>query len=542
MRSSVETRFYQGILDRLEEDWIPDVYYTLAYGSQVPSCQVTKDMMSAVEPFLGDIVSELNQHRMQYVIDNILREREARREILIWTNPNARPVLIDGARVVQDGEYGYAVRPYTDRTDIMREVMENIEKLKDEQMKVPGKVYLVGGAVRDALLGIKSKDNDYVVVGSTAEEMEVQGFKPVGADFTVFLHPVTGDQYALARTDHKTSPGYKGFKFKSDPTITLEQDLARRDLTMNAMAVDDSDHIVDPFGGQQDIKDGLIRHVSEEAFKEDPVRVLRVARFHARYTDFHVHHKTMALCEEMAENGELDHLVPERVWMELAKGLMEKAPSKMIDTLWAVSALEVIIPELAALAGVPQPLEHHPEGDVLTHTLMALDLAAKWGAPIEERWAILLHDLGKGLTAPEILPSHHGHEQAGVSLVEAVCDRLKVPSACRELAVMVCREHTNIHRALELNASSIVHLFKRTDAFRRPERFKNMLRACEMDAKGRLGFHDREYPQVGHLLRALKAATSINAGEIAAKNTDKAYLAEQIHGARTRAIKAVLKS
>jgi tRNA nucleotidyltransferase (CCA-adding enzyme) len=403
------------------------------------------------------------------------------------------------------------------------------------------KTYLVGGAVRDFLLGLTPKDNDYVIVGSTVEEMLALGFKQVGEGFPVFLHPETGEEYALARTERKTGPGYKGFEFNSDPTVTLEEDLGRRDLTINAMAVDESDHIVDPFGGQQDIKDEILRHVSDEAFQEDPVRVLRLARFHARYREFNVHYKTRALCEKMAESGELSHLVPERVWMEFSKGLMEKTPSKMIDMLWSVSALDVIIPELSALAGVPQPLEHHPEGDVLTHTLMALDLAAKWGAPLEERWAILLHDLGKGLTDASILPSHHGHEQAGVRLVEAVCDRLKVPAACKELAVMVCREHTNIHRAMELNASSIVHLFKRTDAFRRPERFKMMLRACEMDAKGRLGFHDREYPQFGHLLQALKAATSINAGEIAAKNTDKTYLAEQIHGARTRAIKAVLK-
>lgn len=403
------------------------------------------------------------------------------------------------------------------------------------------KAYLVGGAVRDTLMGLKPKDNDYVVVGSTAEEMAALGFKPVGADFTVFLHPETGEEYALARTDHKTAPGYKGFKFKSDPTITLEEDLGRRDLTMNAMAVDDSDHIVDPFGGQQDIKDGLLRHVNEEAFKEDPVRVLRVARFNARYRDFHVHYKTLALCERMVEVGELDHLVPERVWMEFAKGLMEKTPSKMIDTLWATSALGTIVPELNALAGVPQPLEHHPEGDVLTHTLMALDWAAKWSLPLEVRWAVLLHDLGKGLTPAAILPSHHGHEQSGVSLVEAVCDRLKVPSACRELAVMVCREHTNIHRAMELNASSLVALLMRTDAFRRPDRFEDMLRACEADAKGRLGFEAREYPQYYRMRAALKAAKSVNTAEIAAKNTDKAYLKEQIHGARTRAIKAMLK-
>lgn len=403
------------------------------------------------------------------------------------------------------------------------------------------KAYLVGGAVRDILMGLNPKDNDYVVVGSTVEEMLASGFKQVGEGFPVFLHPETGEEYALARTERKTGPGYKGFEFNSDPTVTLEEDLARRDLTINAMAVDDSDHIVDPFGGQQDIADKLIRHINADAFKEDPVRVLRVARFRARYHEFNVHYRTLALCEIMVEDGELNHLVPERVWAELAKGLMEKTPSKMIDTLWDVSALEVIIPELAALAGVPQPIEHHPEGAVLTHTLMALDMAAKWNAPLEVRWAVLLHDLGKGLTPVEILPSHHGHEQAGVKLVEAVCDRLKVPSACRDLAVMVCREHTNIHRALELNASSLVSLFKRTDAFRRPDRFEDLLRACEWDAKGRLGFENRDYPQHGHLRAALNAAKSINAGEIASKNTDKAFLAEQIHGARTRAIKAVLK-
>ncbi len=403
------------------------------------------------------------------------------------------------------------------------------------------KTYLVGGAVRDMLMGKIPKDNDYVVIGSTAAEMEAQGFKPVGADFTVFLHPETGEEYALGRTDHKTAPGYKGFKFKSDPTITLEEDLGRRDLTINAMALDDSDHIVDPFGGQDDIKDKLLRHVNGEAFKEDPVRVLRVARFHARYTDFHVHNETLALCQQMAEDGELNHLVPERVWAEFAKGLMESTPSKMIDTLWAVDALEIVLPELSKLAGVPQPLEHHPEGDVLTHTLMALDLAAERGLTLEVRFAVLVHDLGKALTPTDILPSHHGHEQAGVALVEAVCERLKVPVSCKELAVMVCREHTNIHRALELNASSLVHLFKRTDAFRRQDRFEKMLIACEMDARGRLGFREREYPQIQHLMKALAAAKSINAGEIAAKNTDKAYLPEQIHGARTRAIKVALK-
>jgi tRNA nucleotidyltransferase (CCA-adding enzyme) len=318
-------------------------------------------------------------------------------------------------------------------------------------------------------------------------------------------------------------------------------DLGRRDAKINAMAMTSDGDVIDPFNGQQDIADKLLRHVNADAFKEDPVRVLRTARFHARYQDFHVHLTTMALCHQMAEDGELSHLVPERVWAEFAKGLMEKTPSKMFDFLWSVDALKVILPELDVLAGVPQPLEHHPEGDVLTHTLMALDMAAMNGKPLEVRWAVLLHDLGKGLTDASILPSHHGHEQAGVRLVEAVCDRLKVPAACRELAVMVCREHTNVHRAMELNASSIVHLLKRTDAFRRQERFYQFLNACELDARGRLGFEGRAYPQSARLRASLVAAKSVNAGEIAAKNMDKAYLAEQIHGARTRAIKAMLK-
>jgi tRNA nucleotidyltransferase (CCA-adding enzyme) len=408
------------------------------------------------------------------------------------------------------------------------------------------KKYLVGGAVRDILMQHTPKDRDYVVVGSTPEEMVAQGYKQVGAGFPVFLHPETGEEYALARMERKTGPGYKGFSFDFNPNITLEEDLGRRDLTINAMAYQEGPmfeaHVIDPYGGQQDIKDQILRHVNADAFREDPVRVLRLARFHARYRYFSVHNDTLVLCEKMAEDGELNHLTPERVWMELSKGIMEDTPSKMFDFLWGVSALDVILPELAALAGVPQPVEHHPEGDALTHTLMALDLAAKWSLPLEVRWAILLHDLGKGLTPPEILPSHHGHEQDGVALVEAVCARLRVPTECKDLAIMTCREHTNIHRAMELNAASFVKLFKRTDAYRRPERFKEMLRACEMDAKGRLGFNDRVYPQFYRVLDALKAAMSVSIGEIAKKYVDrKELIPELIQGARTRAVKAALR-
>ena len=400
--------------------------------------------------------------------------------------------------------------------------------------------FIVGGAVRDILMGLKPSDFDYVVVGSTPEHMLELGFRQVGADFPVFLHPKTGEEYALARTERKSGNGYKGFIAHASPDVTLEEDLGRRDLTINAMAVDETDHIVDPYGGQDDIRNKVLRHVRAEAFMEDPVRVLRLARFAARYTDFTVDSKTLVLCQKMVANGELNHLVAERVWQELAKGLMEREPSRMFKVLRACGALEVLLPELARLDGVPQPAAHHPEVDTFVHVMMVVDLAAKRDESLEVRFAALMHDLGKGVTPPEEWPAHHDHDEEGVPLVEALCDRLKVPSVCRELAVAMSREHTRVHRSKELKATSMIHMFKRVDAFRRPERFEALLRACECDARGRLGFENREYPQADLLRTALRAAQSVNAGEVAKSCKEPKHIPERIHGERTRKVKAAL--
>ncbi|KVP16842.1 multifunctional CCA addition/repair protein [Burkholderia ubonensis] len=400
--------------------------------------------------------------------------------------------------------------------------------------------FIVGGAVRDILMGLKPSDYDYVVVGSTPERMLELGYRQVGSDFPVFLHPQTGEEYALARTERKSGNGYKGFVVHASPDVTLEEDLGRRDLTINAMAADDTDHIVDPYCGQDDIRNKVLRHVRAEAFVEDPVRVLRLARFAARYTDFTVARETQALCQEMVAASELDHLVAERVWQEIAKGLMERKPSRMFEVLRACGALKVLIPELDRLAGVPQPAAHHPEVDTFVHVMMVVDLAAERGEALEVRFAALMHDLGKGVTPPELWPAHHEHDEAGVPLVAALCERLKVPSACRDLAVAMSREHTRVHRSKELKATSMVHLFKRVDAFRRPERFEQLLRACECDARGRLGFQDREYPQADILRTAFKAAQSVNGGEIAKLCNDPLFIPQRLHGERTRQVKAAL--
>jgi tRNA nucleotidyltransferase (CCA-adding enzyme) len=402
------------------------------------------------------------------------------------------------------------------------------------------KTFIVGGAVRDILLGRKPKDYDYVVVGSTPEEMLALGYAPVGKDFPVFLHPETKAEYALARTERKTGHGYKGFAVHTSPDVTLEEDLGRRDLTINAMAVDDTDHIVDPYDGQEDVRNRLLRHVRAEAFIEDPVRVLRLARFAARYTDFTVAPETLALCRSMVAAGELNHLVAERVWQEFEKGLMEPQPSRMFEVLRACGALAVLLPELDRLAGVPQPAAHHPEVDTFVHVMMVVDLAAERDESLEVRFAVLMHDLGKGVTPAELWPAHPGHDAAGVPLVQAVCKRLKVPSDCRELAVAMSREHTLIHRTSELKATSMIHLFKRVDAFRRPERLDALLRACECDARGRLGLKDREYPQADWLRVAFAAAKSVNGGEIASLCKEKIHIPERLHGERTRKVKAAL--
>lgn len=402
------------------------------------------------------------------------------------------------------------------------------------------KTYVVGGAVRDAMLGLPVQDRDHVVVGATPDVMISRGFTPVGKDFPVFLHPDTHEEYALARTERKTAPGYKGFVFHTSPDVTLEQDLVRRDLTVNAMAQDEEGAIIDPFGGRADLKARVLRHVSE-AFAEDPVRILRVARFAARFAGFSVAPETNALMRRMVDAGEVDALVPERVWQELARGLMEETPSRMFAVLRGCRALARILPELDALWGVPQPAQHHPEIDTGVHVMMVIDHAAQQRFDLPVRCAALMHDLGKGATPPQQWPKHHGHEAHSVRLVEQVCKRLKIPNDCRDLAVMTAREHGNVGRALELRPNTIVTLLERCDAFRKPQRFADMLRASECDHRGRAGFADRPFPQAPYLLRALAAAQSVNAGEVAQRHMDQPRrIPEAVHAARVTAVAAAV--
>jgi len=377
------------------------------------------------------------------------------------------------------------------------------------------KTYVVGGAVRDALLGVPVQDRDHVVVGATPDEMVAQGYTPVGKDFPVFLHPVTHEEYALARTERKTAPGYKGFVFHTDPDVTLEDDLVRRDLTINAMAQDEAGNVIDPFGGRRDLAQHLFRHVSP-AFAEDPVRILRLARFAARFPQFRVAEETDALMRSMVEAGEVDALVPERVWQELARGLMEECPSRMFAVLRACGALRRILPELDALWGVPQPAQHHPEIDTGVHVMMVIDYAARQQAGLPVRCAALFHDLGKGVTPAEEWPRHHGHEMHSARLVEAVCKRLRIPNDCRDLALMTAREHGNVGRAFDMRARTIVMLFERCDAFRKPQRFVDMLTASECDHRGRAGFEERPFPQKAYLASLLATARTVDGGEVAA--------------------------
>jgi tRNA nucleotidyltransferase (CCA-adding enzyme) len=404
--------------------------------------------------------------------------------------------------------------------------------------------YVVGGAVRDELLGLPVQDHDWVVVGATPEDMIAQGFRPVGKDFPVFLHPETQEEYALARTERKTAPGYHGFVFHTSPDVKLEDDLIRRDLTINAMARAADGTIVDPYGGQKDLADRVFRHVSD-AFAEDPVRILRLARFAARFPEFRVAEATNALMRRMVEDGEVDALVPERVWQELSRGLMEQKPSRMFEVLRDCGALARILPELDALWGVPQPPLHHPEVDTGVHMMLVIDYAAERGFELPVRFAALMHDLGKGRTPEEHWPRHHGHEGMGPRLINELSKRLRVPTDCRDLAVMTAREHGNVSRALELRPNTIVSLLERCDAFRKPERFAQMLLAAECDARGRghetheLRF--RDYPQADYLLRALAAARAVNAGAIAGQFVeDKARIPEAIHAARVSAVKVAL--
>ena len=402
------------------------------------------------------------------------------------------------------------------------------------------KTYTVGGAVRDQLLQLPLADRDYVVVGATPEQMLAAGYTPVGKDFPVFLHPQTHAEYALARTERKTAPGYKGFVFHTDASVTLEQDLIRRDLTINAMAQAEDGTITDPFGGQRDLQLKLFRHVSD-AFIEDPVRILRVARFAARFNDFTVAPDTNALMQRMVAAGEVDALVPERVWQELARGLMEQTPSRMFAVLRDCGALQRILPELDVLWGVPQPALHHPEIDTGVHVMMVIDYAARQNFSLPIRVAALLHDLGKGTTPPAEWPRHHGHEARSERLVARVCERLKIPNECRDLALMTARDHGNVGRAFEMRAATLVKLFERCDAFRKPQRFCDMLRAAECDSRGRTGFEDKPFPYAAYLEAALQAAMAINAGQIAGQHAaDPKKIPEAIHAARVAAVQALI--
>ncbi|MFG6458217.1 multifunctional CCA addition/repair protein [Roseateles sp. BYS96W] len=369
--------------------------------------------------------------------------------------------------------------------------------------------YLVGGAVRDRLLGLPVQDRDWVVVGASPQDLLDAGYQPVGKDFPVFLHPDTHDEVALARTERKTAAGYHGFAFHAAPDVTLEQDLARRDLTINAMAEDAHGAIVDPHGGQRDLQDRVLRHVSP-AFAEDPVRILRLARFAARFADFTVAPETVALMRAMVAAGEVDALVAERVWQELSRGLMEKQPSRMFAVLREAGALAKLLPEVEALFGVAQPEAHHPEIDTGVHLMMVLDQCARQGAPLTVRYACLCHDLGKGTTPPEELPRHIGHEQRSEELASLVSARWKVPADCRELAELVAREHTHVHQSSGFSAEARLRLMARCDAWRRPERFAELLWACECDARGRLRFENRDYPQRERLLADLRATQAVD--------------------------------
>lgn len=418
-------------------------------------------------------------------------------------------------------------------------------------------IYMVGGAVRDALLGLPVKDRDWVVVGATPEAMVAQGFTPVGKDFPVFLHPVTHEEHALARTERKTARGYKGFAVHAAPDVTLEDDLARRDLTLNALAVPrehcrpdggfDTTHLVDPYQGRRDLDQKILRHVTP-AFREDPVRILRVARFSARFTDFSVAPETMALMQEMVEDGEVDHLVPERVWQELSRGLMEAKPSRMFEVLRACGALKRLLPEVDRLWGVPQPAEHHPEVDTGVHLMLVLDMAAELQAPLPVRYACLGHDLGKGNTPTDLLPRHLGHEGRSARLLQGISERLRVPTDCRELGEVVAREHGNIHASGKLNAEAVLRLLERCDALRKPLRFSQALLACACDARGRGvagdGLRDRPYPQAARLQAALDAALAQATHDVAAQAMAQGLkgpeVGRRIHAARVRAIEQAL--
>lgn len=400
-------------------------------------------------------------------------------------------------------------------------------------------VYKVGGAVRDRLLGLPVTDVDRVVVGATTEEMLAKGFRPVGADFPVFLHPKTGEEYALARTERKSGRGYGGFTFYASPEVTLEEDLIRRDLTINAIAEDDQLNLTDPYHGQRDLEARILRHVSP-AFAEDPLRVLRVARFAARYAGlgFTVADETMDLMRQLSESGELQALTAERSWKEISRALMEDHPQVFIQVLRDCGALKELMPEVDALFGVPQPETHHPEIDTGLHTLSVLEQSALHKQPLTVRWACLLHDLGKGLTPEEEWPRHIAHEHTGLKLIKAVNERFKAPKDCQELALLVGQYHTHGHRALELKASTLLELLQSFDIYRRPQRFEEFISACEMDARGRKGLEQRSYPQADYLRGAAKAAREVAVQPLLEQGFKGPELGEALKRERLKALKA----
>lgn len=402
-------------------------------------------------------------------------------------------------------------------------------------------IYLVGGAVRDALLGRSVGERDWVVVGASPEQLTARGFRPVGRDFPVFLHPETHEEYALARTERKVGAGYRGFVTEFSPTVTLEQDLLRRDLTINAIAQTEDGRIIDPYGGRIDLECRVLRHVSA-AFSEDPVRILRVARFLARFAPlgFQVAEETLELMREMVRSGEVDALVPERVWKELERALGEPTPRAAIEVLRDCGALKVLLPELDALFGVPQRPEWHPEIDTGEHVLLTLQVAAARGADSAVKFALLMHDLGKALTPAAAWPRHHDHESLGLAAVEAVCARWRVPQEFRELALLACRWHTHVHRGGELRPSTMLEFFEKADAFRRPARFAALLETCECDARGRLGFADRPYPQRLRIESALAAARQVSLNETERDGGDGEAIKELLRAKRLAAISSVL--
>lgn len=401
------------------------------------------------------------------------------------------------------------------------------------------KRYLVGGAVRDQLLELPVGERDWVVVGATPEDMAELGFTPVGKDFPVFLHPDSKEEYALARTERKTAPGYHGFVFHADPSVTLEEDLRRRDLTINAIAQAEDGALVDPYGGQADIKARVMRHVSP-AFAEDPVRILRVARFYSRFKSlgFTIAEETLGLMRQMVAAGEVDALQPERIWRETQRSLAQPDPAAFFELLQDCGALARLFPELHALFGVPQTAKHHPEIDTGVHVLMALRQSVRMETAVAVRFAVLCHDFGKGLTPDTVLPHHYGHEARGVPLVETLCTRLRVPNDYRELAVMATRYHLLVHQAFELKPSTIVELLERTRAFQQPDRFRAFLQACEADARGRKGLEDRDYAQPAYLLGALSAAAGVKATEVVADGHHGEAVGRELHKRRTDAVAA----